>query len=104
MLELNQRVQPYKNEQGGSMSFSWQMHQHDRHYRFHHSPAGLQHADRRAKVDRPWSEYPIGTVAHSSVGGYWTKTEQGWKANGGDTFPTPGGDVESVTLPETDKD
>jgi hypothetical protein len=88
------------------MSFSWQMHQHDQHYRFHHSPVGLQPSDRRTKVGPPWtwSEYPIGTLAHSSIGGRWTKTEHGWKAEGGDTFPTPGGDVVSVTLPGTNKD
>jgi hypothetical protein len=41
--------------------------------------------------DRPWSDYPIGTVARQSCSGFtWTKTERGWKASGGDTFPIPG--------------
>jgi hypothetical protein len=35
---------------------------------------------------------PIGTIAPSRIGGHWKKTEHGWQANGGDTFPTPGGD------------
>ena len=55
---------------------------------------------REQPVDRPWREYPIGTKAHAVMGGYWTKTERGWKWCHGSTFPTPGGDALSVTLPE----
>ena len=55
--------------------------------------------EERQKIDRPWKDYPIGTKAWSCMGGHWTKTERGWKANGGDTFPTPGGDAVHVTLP-----
>lgn len=56
----------------------------------------------RLKVDRPWSLYPIGTKAHAVTGGHWTRTERGWKALGGDTFPTPGGDAcgDCIELPE----
>lgn len=43
------------------------------------------------KADRPWSEYPIGTKARQSwEGGYWIKTEHGWKWHNGATFPRPG--------------
>lgn len=44
-------------------------------------------------VDRNWSEYPIGTKAHAYNGGYWIKTERGWKWCNGSTFPTPGADA-----------
>lgn len=41
-------------------------------------------------VTMPYSAYPVGTVARESWNGFtWTKTERGWKANGGDTFPRP---------------
>lgn len=40
-----------------------------------------------------YRDLPIGARAISSTGAYWTKTKHGWKANGGDTFPTPGGCV-----------
>ena len=31
------------------------------------------------KNDRPWSEYPIGTIAKQSPDGtMWVKTERGW--------------------------
>ncbi len=53
----------------------------------------------QTKIDRPWSEYPIGTKAHSAMGGYWTKTDRGWKWCTGSTFTTPGGDALSVTIP-----
>ncbi len=33
------------------------------------------------------------------MGGHWDKTERGWQWNAGATFPTPGGDAVSVTLP-----
>jgi len=42
---------------------------------------------------------PIGTKAHSATGGYWIKTNRGWKWCTGDTFPTPGGDVIRIELP-----
>lgn len=54
----------------------------------------------RQKIDRPWRDYPIGTKAHACSGGWWTKTERGWKWCSGATFPTPGGDAFAVTLPE----
>ena len=45
-------------------------------------------------ADRPWSEYPIGTKAHSCIGGWWLRTERGWQWNGKHgTFPTPGGEA-----------
>lgn len=44
-------------------------------------------------VDRPWSEYPIGTKAHAFNGGYWIRVPLGWKWCCGATFPTPGGDA-----------
>ncbi|WP_296277829.1 hypothetical protein [Pseudomonas sp. UBA7530] len=53
----------------------------------------------RQNIDRPWSEYPIGTKAHAVMGGHWLKTVHGWKWCTGSTFPTPGGDATSVTLP-----
>lgn len=53
----------------------------------------------RQRVDRDWSEYPIGTKAHAIMGGHWTKTALGWKWCTGATFPTPGGEACFVTLP-----
>lgn len=47
----------------------------------------------------PWSEMPIGTRAHSSIGGYWERVPGGWKAQSGSTFPTPGADVSHVSFP-----
>jgi len=45
------------------------------------------------KVDREWSEYPIGTKAFATMGGYWIRTNRGWSWNNtGPSFPTPGGD------------
>jgi hypothetical protein len=45
-------------------------------------------------VDRPWSAYPLGTKAHSCMGGWWLRTERGWQWNGKHgTFPTPGGEA-----------
>jgi hypothetical protein len=54
------------------------------------------------RVDRPWSEYPLGTKAHSFMGGYWIRVKRGWKWHCGDTFPTPGGDAcgACIELPE----
>lgn len=54
----------------------------------------------RQRIDRPWSEYPIGTKAHAVNGGHWKKTERGWKWCSGSTFCTPGGDAVSVEIPE----
>jgi len=53
-------------------------------------------------IDRRWSEYPIGTKAHAFNGGYWIKTDMGWKWYCGATFPTPGGDAcgNCVELPK----
>ena len=57
-----------------------------------------------AKINHvEWSEYPIGTRANSLSGGYWEKTEFGWKWCTGSTFPRPGGDVCSITLPNGGK-
>jgi hypothetical protein len=45
-------------------------------------------------ADRPWIEYPIGTKAHSCIGGWRLRTERGWQWNGKHgTFPTPGGEA-----------
>ena len=45
-------------------------------------------------VDRPWNAYPLGTKAHSCMGGWWLRTERGWQWNGKHgTFPTPGGEA-----------
>ena len=41
---------------------------------------------------KPWSDYPIRTRAYAVMGGYWEKTECGWKWCAGSTFPTPAGD------------
>lgn len=35
---------------------------------------------------------PVGTKAPAIMGGAWTRTELGWKWNGGSTFHRPGGD------------
>jgi hypothetical protein len=53
---------------------------------------------------RKWDEYPIGTKAHAAMGGHWEKVENGWKWCTGSTFPTPGGDVVRVELPEPTND
>ena len=45
-----------------------------------------------------YKNLPIGSKAISSTGASWTKTERGWKAAGGDTFPTPGGCVVNVEV------
>ncbi len=50
-------------------------------------------AEKWIKKDRDWSEYPIGTQAKASMGGYWTKTKRGWRWCTGSTFPTPRGDA-----------
>ena len=53
----------------------------------------------KQKIDREWHDYPNGTKAHAVNGGYWLKNKRGWTWVGGSTFPTPGGDAVSVTLP-----
>lgn len=49
----------------------------------------MDHADRLKRA-------PRGTKAPAIGGGWWFKTERGWKWNGpdgsGSTFPQPGGD------------
>lgn len=53
------------------------------------------------KADKPISEYPIGTKFKSISGGYWIKTERGYKWCTGATFPRVGGDYMGlVCLPE----
>jgi hypothetical protein len=39
---------------------------------------------RLVRQDRPWRDYPLGTMAHSCTGGHWLKKERGWKWNGPD--------------------
>ena len=54
------------------------------------------------KKDRDWRDYPEGTKAMSFGGGYWEKTNRGWKWCTGATFPAPGGDASGwVQLPTT---
>ena len=50
-------------------------------------------------ITKHWDEYPIGTMANACIGGHWLKTKYGWKWCTGATFPSPGGDAISVTLP-----
>lgn len=50
-----------------------------------------------------WNAMPIGTKAYSSTGGYWEKIRErgfAWKWCTGASFPTPGGDVIRIELPE----
>ena len=56
----------------------------------------------RQRISRPWHEYPVGTLAHSINGGAWEKTLHGWKWQTGSTFPTPGADACSVTVPNAE--
>lgn len=52
------------------------------------------------RVDKPWSEYPVGTKAYAIGGGYWERVNNGWKWCTGSTFPRPGGDNNGfITLP-----
>ena len=51
------------------------------------------------KVDRPWSEYPLGTKAFAIEGGHWLRVERGWEWHCGSTFPTPGASAYRVQLP-----
>lgn len=54
----------------------------------------------KIKTDKPLDEYPIGTKAYSITGGYWIKTNLGWKWCTGSTFPRPGGDWSGyISLP-----
>lgn len=54
------------------------------------------------RASKAWAQYPIGTIAQQSwTGCKWTKTERGWKAHAGDTFPIPGG-ADQVLLPESE--
>jgi hypothetical protein len=48
---------------------------------------------------KPWRDYPLGTEARNHSGMTWTRVADGWKAKGGDTFPTPAGDAWQVLLP-----
>ena len=53
------------------------------------------------KIDRPWKDYPVGTMAFAIGGGHWLKVDNGWKwQTHGSTFPTPGGDAYRVKLPD----
>jgi len=49
---------------------------------------------------KDWSQYPIGTKAYASGGGYWEKNKHGWRWCTGSTFPTPGGDCIKIVEPE----
>jgi hypothetical protein len=60
-------------------------------------------ARRWGKTAAATENAPLGTLAPAIGGGYWTKTDAGWKwgENGG-TFPRPGGDWTGILLrPET---
>lgn len=46
-----------------------------------------------------WAKLPLGTKANAVNGGYWIRVSNGWKWCTGSTFPVPGGDVISITLP-----
>ena len=55
------------------------------------------------KRDRNWDGYPLGTEARQSwTGMSWTRTERGWRAFGGSTFPTPG-DADEVREPTSEE-
>lgn len=63
--------------------------------------------DDKAKRDRDWNQYPVGTKAHAYTGGAWLRTDHGWQWNGhsrtpGSTFPTPGADAfgHCIELPQ----
>jgi len=51
------------------------------------------------RQDKPWSEYPIGTRARDHSHCCWTRVANGWQADGGDTFPTPGASANYIQLP-----
>ena len=48
------------------------------------------------KIERQLENAPIGTRAPAMAGGWWCRTELGWKWRGpdgtGGTYPRPGGD------------
>ena len=53
------------------------------------------------RIDGVYSSYPVGTRARESWSGFeWIKTERGWKAVGGDTFPRPGG-ADQIRFPDS---
>lgn len=53
------------------------------------------------KADKDVREYPIGTKFKALMGGYWIRTEQGFKWCTGSTFPNVGGDwTGEVCLPQ----
>lgn len=61
----------------------------------------------KISIDRPFSEYPIGTKAHSYYGGFWTKVDSGWQWGSstmepGSIFPSPGIDAfgKCIELPD----
>lgn len=56
------------------------------------------------RKDRDWKDYPIGTKAHGCNGGYWIRTERGWKWCTGATFPRPGGDAVGKCIELPDKE
>lgn len=58
---------------------------------------------KKQDIDRPWVDYPVGTLAHSITGGHCIRRTDGWKWWDGATFPTPGADACQVTLP-TERD
>ncbi len=47
-----------------------------------------------------WVDMPLGTRAHSSIGGHWERVPNGWRAQSGCVFPTPGGDATHVSYPD----
>lgn len=53
---------------------------------------------KKIKVDRSWSEYPVGTISPAIMGGFWHRVERGWKWCTGDTFPGPGADNTGMVI------
>jgi len=52
------------------------------------------------KADKHIKEYPLGTKFKNIFGGYWIRTERGFKWWCGNTFPSVGGDWDgTVCLP-----
>jgi len=55
------------------------------------------------KRDRNWGSYLVGSEARQSWTGFtWIRTERGWQATGGDTFPIPG-DANEVREPTSEE-
>jgi hypothetical protein len=54
------------------------------------------------KPHRQWHNYPVGTKAFAIGGGFWIRTEDGWRWHCGDTFPGPGPDAYEVEMPVGD--